>query len=68
MALASEMFEAVERLASPDGGPVRIDAEYLLVIALRLTSTQPPAGEARLSCGQLSAARARLFRRREELP
>lgn len=30
---ASEMFEAVERLANPDGGPVRIDAEYLLVIA-----------------------------------
>lgn len=30
---AGEMFEAVERLASPDGGPVRIDAEYLLVVA-----------------------------------
>jgi len=32
-AQASEMFEALERLANPDGGPVRIDAEYLLVIA-----------------------------------
>jgi hypothetical protein len=29
---AGEMFEAVERLANPDGGPVRIDAEYLLVV------------------------------------
>lgn len=32
-AQAGEMFEAVERLANPDGGPVRIDAEYLLVVA-----------------------------------
>jgi hypothetical protein len=30
------MFEAVEQLASPDGGPVRIAAEYLLVIARAL--------------------------------
>jgi hypothetical protein len=32
-AQAGEMFEAVERLANPYGGPVRIDAEYLLVVA-----------------------------------
>jgi SAM-dependent methyltransferase len=30
---AAEMFTAVERLASPDGGPVRVDAEYLVVTA-----------------------------------
>lgn len=30
---ASEMFRAVERLANPNGGPVQIDAEYLLVTA-----------------------------------
>ena len=30
---AGEMFKAVERLASPDGGAVRIGAEYLLTVA-----------------------------------
>ncbi len=31
---AEEMVAAIERHASPDGGPVRIDAEYLLARAL----------------------------------
>ena len=30
---AGEMFKAVERLASPEGGAVRIGAEYLLTVA-----------------------------------
>lgn len=32
-ARAGEMFDAIERLASPHGGPVRVDAEYLVVLA-----------------------------------
>ncbi len=31
---AREMFAALERMASPDGGPVRLEAEYLLVSAV----------------------------------
>lgn len=31
---AGEMFAAIERHASPDGGPVRLDAEYLLAQAV----------------------------------
>jgi hypothetical protein len=31
---AGEMFAAIERVASPDGGPVRLEAEYLLVSAV----------------------------------
>lgn len=30
---APEMFAAVERLAAPDGGPVDLDAEYVLITA-----------------------------------
>jgi SAM-dependent methyltransferase len=30
---AGEMFAAVERLAAPDGGPVRVEAEYLVITA-----------------------------------
>ncbi len=32
---ADEMVAAIERQASPDGGPVRLEAQYLLVQALR---------------------------------
>jgi SAM-dependent methyltransferase len=32
---AGEMVAAIERQASPDGGPVRLEAEYLLAQALR---------------------------------
>jgi SAM-dependent methyltransferase len=32
---AGEMLAAIERHASPDGGPVRLEAEYLLATALR---------------------------------
>jgi hypothetical protein len=31
---AGEMLAAIERQASPDGGPVRLDAEYLLAQAV----------------------------------
>ncbi len=34
MHAAGEMLAAIERHASPDGGPVRLDAEYLLARAL----------------------------------
>ena len=30
---AHEMFTAIEQLAAPDGGPVRVEAEYLVVEA-----------------------------------
>jgi hypothetical protein len=30
---AGEMFTSIERLASPDGGPIKLEAEYLLVRA-----------------------------------
>lgn len=32
---ADEMVVAIERQASPDGGPVRLEAQYLLAQALR---------------------------------
>jgi SAM-dependent methyltransferase len=31
---ADEMFAAIEQLAAPDGGPVRVEAEYLVVDAV----------------------------------
>lgn len=36
-ARAPEMFAALERLAAPDGGPVDLDAAYVLVTARRTT-------------------------------
>ncbi|QRN96851.1 hypothetical protein JRI60_49080 [Archangium violaceum] len=32
--LAGELFTALERVAAPDGGAVRLEAEYLLVSAV----------------------------------